>query len=77
METTRVRIIIDENMHKTDRRLVGYILECAISYLESGELENSINDDPEVTTIDAIVDYATYSALCIMEDRGLLMIQQR
>lgn len=77
METTRVKIIIDEDMHKTDRRLIGYVLESAINCLDAGEVEDSITDDPEVTTIYATVDYATYSALCVMEDRGLLMVQQR
>ena len=68
---TSIKITINSELHKTDASLLGYLFENAAS--GDGPVRGYCCRD---RTIIADVDFATYSAFCILEDLGVLEVEQ-
>ena len=67
-ETTRVQIVINERFHHTDRSLlIGLMRALAV---DDGEL----NQQEKSFTGEVYLD--TFSALCVLEDAGILSVEQ-
>lgn len=66
---TRIRVVITTDLHPTDRKLVGRLIASAF-------VELDYPADDIFVDFTGTVTGEEYSALCILEDRGLLTVEQ-
>ena len=67
-ETTKVKVVIDEKFHNTDRTLL-------ISLMPSLAVDgDELNQQEKSFTGEVYLD--TFSALCVLEDAGILSVEQ-
>lgn len=67
---TYVRVIIDPDLHPVDRNLVGQLIASSIF------VELDYPNDNIFVNFCGTVTHECYSALCVLEDRGLLTVEQ-
>lgn len=67
-ETTKVKVVIDNKFHNTDRTLLLSLMpSLAVDSDELNQTEKSFTGE---------VYLDTFSALCILEDAGILSVEQ-
>ena len=69
MKTTYVKVTISTSINPTDRIILGNFLSKAFT-----ELDNP--HDAENSTFTGYVSHEGFSALCILEDMDILLVEQ-